>query len=168
MVIYLPGSFTFGFYDPAEGWSGIVGKVLTHEYTHLVTQRSFMPLDRMADWMVEGIADYVAGQPRANAARAAFGRGDIIPMIDPKGGATPRDLQHLSVLGSADHDIAYGYAASLVAYIVERHGGLDGFWKLATIYGREQALEPAIQQAFAVDYTQFDTEWRDWLREHYR
>jgi hypothetical protein len=168
IVIYQPGSFTFGFYPPGEGWGGLLSKVLTHEYTHLVTQRRFMPLDRMADWMVEGIADYVAGEPRADAARAAFASGDIIPIVDPKDGVTPRDLQHLTILGAADHDIAYGYAASLVAYIVDRHGGLDGFWRLAMSYSKEQALAAALQQAFGITYAQFDTEWRDWLHEHYR
>ena len=55
-----------------------------------------------------------------------------------------------------------------MAYITERYGGLDGFWKLVAAYDKTQNLDTALQQAFGVPYTQFDQDWRIWLKATYR
>ncbi len=165
--IFAPQSYAFGFYDPKRGWEKQFEGLLTHEYTHLVNNRSFVPLDRMSDWMVEGLAEYVAEFPHTDAIKEVVQSGAIIPIIDPSGSITKHDLQHLDALDE-DSEVTYGLAYALVAYITERYGGLDGFWKLVAAYAQTQQLERALQQAFGVTYTQFDQDWRDWLKATYR
>jgi hypothetical protein len=63
--------------------------------------------------------------------------------------------------------LAYGLAASLVDYINEKHGGMDGFWKFAAAFDQQQNLDKALQEAFGVTYEQFDTDWRAWLKAKY-
>jgi hypothetical protein len=61
--------------------------------------------------------------------------------------------------------LSYGFATSLVDFIVEKHGGLDGFWKLAHALDETSDFKKAVQQAFGISYEQFDREWQDWLRK---
>jgi hypothetical protein len=165
--LFAPGSYPFGFYDPAVGWERSLEATLTHEYTHLATDLSFIPLGRMSGWMREGLAEYVAGIRHQEKLRKIVPAGRIIPIIDT---ASPtlqkQDLQHFDAL-VADQEDAYALAYTLVAYIAERHGGLDGFWKLAQAYDQRPDLDAALQQAFGVTYTQFDTDWRAWLKATY-
>jgi hypothetical protein len=63
--------------------------------------------------------------------------------------------------------LAYGLAASLVDYINEKHGGMDGFWKFAAAFDQQQNLDKALQEAVGVTYEQFDTDWRAWLKAKY-
>jgi hypothetical protein len=165
--IFAPQSYAFGFYNPKRGWEKQFESLLTHEYTHLVNNRSFVPLNRMSDWMVEGLAEYVAEFPHTDAVREVVRSGSIIPIVDPSDSITKHDLQHLDVLDE-DSEVTYGLAYALVAYITERYGGLAGFWKLAAAYAKTQQLDSALQQAFGVSYAQFDRDWRDWLKVTYR
>jgi hypothetical protein len=59
--VYTPESFAYGFYDPSIGWDGELQKTLNHEYAHMVHARVFDNAGRLADWMSEGLAEYVAG-----------------------------------------------------------------------------------------------------------
>jgi hypothetical protein len=104
--------------------------------------------------------------PHTDAVREAVRAGQIIPILDTSGHVNKQDLQHLLALDE-DSEITYGLAYALVAYIAERHGGLDGFWKLVHAYDRTQDLEKALQQAFDIDYSQFDADWRGWLKQTY-
>jgi hypothetical protein len=164
--IFAPQSYAFGFYAPATGWEALLVRVLTHEYTHLATNRAFTPIARMSDWMSEGLAEYVADMPHTAAVREAVRAGQIIPILDTSGRVNKQDLQHLLALNE-DSEMTYGLAYALVSYTAERYGGLDGFWKLVQAYDRTQDLEKALQQAFGIDYTQFDTDWRAWLKQTY-
>jgi hypothetical protein len=169
MVIFAPYSFSFGFYDPAIGWEPELQSVLTHEYTHLVTNRAFTPIARMSDWMSEGIAEYIADNPRTAAVRAAVRAGHIIPIVDRSDRIAKQDLEHLTILEKdSDRALAYGFAYSLVAYIAEQYGGLDGWWKFVRAYDQAQNLDKALRDAFGISYEQFDSGWRAWLQEHYR
>jgi hypothetical protein len=165
--VFAPGSYPFGFYDPAAGWERHLEQLLTHEYTHLVNDLSFIPLSRMSGWMSEGLAEYVADIRHTDTVRDIVQSGRIIPIVDPNSSTVyKQDLEHIDTL-DASPDESYGLAYTLVAYIVERHGGLEGFWKLARAYDKTQRLDPALQQAFGITYNQFDQGWRDWLEENY-
>lgn len=166
IVIYAPESYVFSYYDPAVGWEQTLLATLVHEYTHLVNHRSFTPLGRMSDWMVEGLAEYVSDSARADEVAQAVRSDAIIPIMDTTGRVYKQDLQHLAGL-EKDVSLAYGLAASLVAYIAERHGGLEGFWKLVRAYDKAQNLDTALRQAFGVSYEQFDQGWREWLAKQY-
>ena len=166
ITIYAPHSFAFGYYDANAGWEGELENVLTHEYTHLVQHRSFPDASNVSSWMEEGLAEFVAGNTHPNDLRAAVRAGAIIPIIDTASPAFKQDLEHLSALRQ-DRALAYGFAYSLVAFIVEKHGGLDGFWALARAYQNSQSLEKAVRGTFGTSYAQFDQEWRAWLEQKY-
>jgi hypothetical protein len=166
MVIFAPESYSFGFYDPSEGWEPELQGTLTHEYTHLVNDASFTPIARMTDWMVEGLAEYVSDHPRSGEVREAVRSDQVIPIIDTSGVVNKQDLEHLSILDK-DVSLAYGEAYSLVAYVNEKYGGMDGYWKLVQTFDKLQNLDKALQSAFGVSYEQFDKDWRAWLKQKY-
>jgi len=166
IVIFAPESFSFSFYDPSQGWEPELQGTLTHEYTHLVNNASFTPIARMTDWMVEGLAEYVSDNPRADEVRDAVQSGNIIPITDPTGQYNKQDLEHLTILNQ-DVSLAYGLAYSLVEYVNEKYGGMDGYWKLVQAFDKRQNLDKALQEAFSISYDQFDKGWRDWLKQKY-
>jgi hypothetical protein len=166
IVIFAPESFSFSFYDPGQGWEPELQRTLTHEYTHLVNNASFTPIARMSDWMVEGLAEYVSDNPRAGEVRAAVQSDNIIPIVDTSGQVNKQDLEHLTILDK-DVSLAYGLAYSLVAYVNEKYGGMDGYWKLVQAYDKQQNLDKALQEAFGISYDQFDKDWRAWLKQKY-
>jgi hypothetical protein len=168
MVIFMPESYVFGFYDPSVGWQKELEDTLTHEYAHLVNNREFTPLARMSVWMSEGLAEYVSDSFRVAQVSQAVQADYIIPILDPSGQVNKQDLDHLTILEKAsDRSLAYGFAASLVQYIDETYGGLDAFWKFVAAYDTSQSHEQALQEAFGVSYEQFDKDWRAWLKEKY-
>ncbi|MEO7910614.1 MAG: hypothetical protein ABIV47_13270 [Roseiflexaceae bacterium] len=166
IVIFAPESFSFSFYDPSQGWEPALQGTLTHEYTHLVNNTVFTPIARMADWMFEGLAEYVSDHPRAGEVRDAVQSDNIIPIIDTSGKFNKQDLEHLTILNQ-DVSLAYGLAYSLVAYVNEKYGGMDGYWKLVRAFDKQQNLDKALQEAFGVSYKQFDKDWRAWLKQKY-
>jgi len=166
MVIFAPGSIIFTPYDPQAGWEPRLQVVLTHEYTHEVNDRSFTPLARMTDWMFEGLADYVADNRRENTVAGAVRSNNIIPIIDTSGQVNKQDLEHLTIL-EKDIPLAYGFSSSLVAYVNEKYGGMDGYWKLVRSFDKEQNLNKALQDSFGISYEQFDKDWRAWLKQKY-
>jgi hypothetical protein len=167
-VIFAPHSYAFGYYDDTDGWEAELLSTLTHEYTHLTNNQVFTPIARMSDWMTEGLAEYVSAPdaPLSRGVPLAVSSNQIIPIVDTSGAVNKQDLEHLTIL---DHDVslAYGLANTLVAYIAETYGGLDGFWKLVRSYDRLQNLDAALQEAFGVNLEVFDRGWRDWLQKKY-
>lgn len=166
IVLYTPDSYVFGRYDPSIGWEGELLSTLVHEYTHLVNNASFTPIHRMSDWMVEGLAEYVSDNPRAGEVSQAVRTNQLIPIVDTSDRVYKQDLMHLTILDK-DRSLAYGESYSLVAYIADTYGGLDGFWKMVGIYDKTQNFDTALDQAFGVTYGEFDKGWRDWLEQKY-
>jgi hypothetical protein len=168
IVVYGPEAYVFGFYDPSLGWEKELELTLAHEYTHLANHRSFTSLARMNDWMVEGLAEYVSN-PDAVVNRGvplAVSSDKIIPIIDTSGVVNKQDLEHLTILDK-DVSLAYGLATSLVEYVNETYGGMDGFWKLVQAYDKVQNFDKALQEAYGIGYEQFDKDWRAWLKAKY-
>lgn len=167
ILIHIPFSFSFPAYSPQEGWEAELESILTHEYTHLVNDKCFVPLARESDWMVEGLAQYIADRSKEGIVREAVRSDTIIPIIDTSDKVDKQDLEHLRIL-EKDTELAYGLSYSLVAYINEEYGGMDGFWKLVRAYDETSSLDKALQQAFNIDYKKFDREWREWLKNRYK
>jgi hypothetical protein len=168
IVLYTPESYVFGFYDPAAGWESELVSTLTHEYTHLANHRAFTPLARMNDWMVEGLAEYVSDpdSARRRGVPLAVANDAIIPIKDTSGVVNKQDLEHLTIL-EKDISLAYGLAETLVDYIVETHGGMDGFWKMVNAFDKSQNFDKALQEAYGIGYDEFDQGWRAWLKQKY-
>ena len=101
IVMYAPESYVFQAYDPAVGWEKELEITLTHEYTHLVNNRSFTPIARMTDWMVEGLAEYVSdpNSARDRGVPLAVETDQIIPIKDTSGQVNKQDLEHLTISG---------------------------------------------------------------------
>lgn len=171
MVIFAPNSYAFSFYDAEKGWDGELRETLIHEFTHLINQRAFLPIAEMRDWMYEGLAEYVSDSPRSSVVSAAVADDRIIPIVDPAGGVSPQDLDHLYLL-ERDVSLAYGLSYSLVAYIDQELGGLEKFWELASTMNEVPGTgvaryDGALQRVFGITFEEFDAGWRAWLKANY-
>ena len=169
MVVNSPQSFGFVAYDPAVGWQADLTETLAHEYVHLINDCCFTPIARMNDWMIEGIAEYVASGPRSRQAQVAYAvqNDSLIPIRDTtEGRVYKQDLENLSIL-EQDNSLAYGEASSLVDFIVRNYGGLDGFWKLVEEYDRTQNFDTALQNLHGISFDDFDKAWREDLQQIY-
>jgi hypothetical protein len=162
--INTPYSYAYSLYDPALGWDGDLLTTLTHEYTHMTHLLSFDKAGGLADWMSEGLAEYVAGATdNKYYACDAYKSGTVIPILDESDAVYKQDLMHMYLL-EQNFGLSYDYATSLVDFTVEKHGGLDGFWKLAHALDETSNFKKAVQQAFGISYEQYNQEWQDWLK----
>jgi hypothetical protein len=162
--VYAPDSFAFSFYDSALGWEGELQRTLTHEYTHLTHDLTFNKAGRLADWMSEGLAEYVTGaEENTYWACEAFRSGTFIPILDESDAVYKQDLMHMYLL-EKDFGLSYGFATSLVQFTVENHGGLDGFWKLANALDETGNFREATQDTFGISYEEYNENWQEWLQ----
>lgn len=165
ILIYSPNSFAYSFYDYTLGWESELQDVLTHEYTHMAHARSFHGAGRLADWMSEGLAEYVAGEKENSyVACEAMQMGTTLPILDETREIGKQDLMHMYALDQ-DFGLSYDFATSVVEFTVEKYGGLDGFWKLAHELDEQGDLKKALLSAFRVSYADFNTQWLAWLRK---
>lgn len=163
--VYTPNTYAYGWYDPDEGWEAELERTLTHEYTHMTHTRSFGDAGQLADWLSEGLAEYVSQAPNSLWVACRAAHSDlIIPIIDTETTVFKQDLMHLRSL-DADVGLAYALSDSLVTYIVEEQGGLENLWALAAAYDETSNFDKALQQTLDMTYEQFDAGWRAWLRE---
>lgn len=164
ILIYTPNSFVFSFYDSIAGWEAELQDTLTHEYTHMTHARSFDGAGRLADWMSEGLAEYVAGQKEnSSIACEAVERGTMIPILDETRDYDKQDLMHMYSL-DANFGLSYDFATSVVEFTVEKYGGLAGFWELAAALDEEGDLKKATQSALGVSFENFNAQWLAWLK----
>lgn len=162
--VYAPHSFAFSFYEAERGWEDTLLTTLAHEYTHMAHRRNFDNAGQLAGWMVEGLAEYISDDPNGVAyACYSVRAGYFIPIIDDSGATRKQDLMHLQLL-DADVGLAYTLSHSLVTYIVEEHGGLEGFWALARAYDDSQNFDKVLQATFDMDYATFEKQWLAWLK----
>jgi hypothetical protein len=168
MVIYAPNSFLFGWYYLDQGWEAELEDVLTHEYTHMTHARSFDGAGQLADWILEGLAEYVDGINRAYGVAYAIENDAMIPLVDTTPGVVyKQDLAHIYGL-EKDTALAYAESESLVAFIVEEKGGFDAFWKLAQAYDDAGGdLDKALKNSLKISQQQFEEQWMDWLKNEY-
>lgn len=163
--IYTPNSFAFSYYDPQFGWDGELEQTLTHEYTHMTHARSFGGAGKLADWMSEGLAEYVSGVAEDNSYWAcdAMESGTFIPIMDETRTVYKQDLLHMYGL-EENFGLSYDFAASLVLFTVEEYGGLDGFWDLANTFDTNTDFKEAVQESLGVSYDEYNTQWQAWLK----
>jgi len=168
MVIYAPNSYLFSWYYIEYGWERELEDVLTHEYTHMTHARSFGNAGRLADWIVEGLAEYVDGISRAYTLADALENDALIPLVDTTPGVVRKqDIAHIYAL-EKDIGLAYAEAEALVAFIVEEHGGFDAFWEFANAYDDVGGdLDKALQKSLNISQTKFEASWMTWLKEIY-
>jgi len=163
--IFAPHSYGFGSYDAMGGWEKELQDILTHEYTHMTHKRSFDNAGNLMSWVTEGLAEYVSDELRTYQVRAAVQSGNIIPIVDTSSRVYKQDLMHLELL-ERDRSLAFGFSVSLVVYITQNYGGLEGFWKFVHAYDDKQDIDAALRQAFGIGFDQFDRDWRAWLKKY--
>jgi hypothetical protein len=163
--VYAPYSYAFGRYDTALGWDKDLQTTLTHEYTHMVHARVFNNAGRLADWMSEGLAEYVSTVNNDNLYSAcdALRSGTLIPILDDSDALAKQDLMHMSALDENTR-LGYDYSHALVEFTVENYGGLDGFWKLAAALDKTGDFKKAVQDAFGISYDEYNEKWLAWLK----
>ena len=162
--IYVPDSFAYYLYDSQLGWDGELEHTLTHEYTHMTHTRSFDKAGKLAYWMSEGLAEYVAGETENSYwACSAMASGTFIPILDESGNVHKQDLMHIYGLDK-DFSLSYDYSTSLVEFTVQKYGGLDGFWKLARALDQSSDFKKAVQDAFGISYDEYNKQWQAWLQ----
>jgi hypothetical protein len=169
MVINTPDSFGFGAYDANAGWEPSLEATLAHEYVHLVNDCCFTPIARMHDWMIEGLAEHISDGPisREGEVALAVQNDAIIPIQDTSGSRYDKqDLEHLTLLDQ-DISLAYGLSSSLVNYIVENYGGLDGWWTLIEDFDKTQDLNQSLQNVLNISLEEFEQNWIDDLKQRY-
>jgi hypothetical protein len=162
MVIFSPNSYSFGWYYEDEGWEGELESTLVHEYTHMAHQRAFNKAGKLLDWFSEGLAEYVSGSLRYYEI-ADVPDDQLIPIQDTTVSINQQDLGHIYLLES-DISLAYAEAESLIMFIHDKYGGMDGVWTFAQAHDEHQNYDEALQIAFGIDLATFDQEWRAWLR----
>ena len=162
--IYAPNSFAYSFYDPAIGWDGTLQMTLTHEYTHMAHARVYNNAGRLADWMSEGLAEYIAETAdNLSYACQAYRSGTVIPILDENGNVEKQDLMHMTSL-KKDTSLAYAYSHALVSFVTEKYGGLEGFWKLAKNIDKTGDFKKAVLDTFGISYDEFNRRWQEWLK----
>lgn len=163
--IYTPNSFSYSFYDPELGWERELEQILTHEYTHMTHTRSFNNAGKMADWVSEGLAEYVAGADENSYwACDAMVSGTFIPILDETRDVYKQDLMHMYTL-EENFGLSYDFATSLVEFTVENYGGLDGLWKLAAASDKTSDFKKAVHGALGISYDEYNTKWQTWLKK---
>jgi hypothetical protein len=162
--IYAPNSFAYSYYDPDLGWDGTLQLTLTHEYTHMAHARNYENAGRLADWMSEGLAEYISEAPgNLRYACHAYRSGTVIPILDESGAVAKQDLMHMTNLDK-DTGLAYAYSHALVSFVTSKFGGLEGFWKLAEALDKTSDFKKALKEAFGIEFKDFNQQWNQWLK----
>lgn len=164
--LFAPFSYTFGLYDPQEGWEKDLEDTITHEYTHMTHLRAFGSAGKMMDWFGEGLAEYTADSQRVREVGDALRQGTLIPILDTSGQVYKQDLMHLYIL-EKDVSLAYAEAQALILYIIDRYGSLDKAWELARAHDEIQDFDQALRRTFGIGYQEFDKAWRAWMAARY-
>jgi len=163
MVIFSPNSFSFGWYDEETGWKPDLEATLVHEYTHMTHLRAFDKAGKLLDWFSEGLAEFVSGSQRYYEIQNALEPDQLIPIVDKTVSINQQDLGHIYLLDS-NISLAYAEAESLIMFINEKYGGIEGVWAFARAHDEYQDYDKALMATFNIDYATFDQQWRDWLK----
>ena len=163
MVIFSPNSYSFGWYDEETGWQPDLEATLVHEYTHMTHLRAFDKAGKLLDWFSEGLAEFVSDSPRYYEIQDALEPDRLIPIVDKTVSINQQDLGHIYLLDN-NISLAYAEAESLIMFIYEKYGGIDGVWAFARAHDEYQDYDKALMATFNIDYATFDQQWRDWLK----
>ncbi len=151
-----PGSLGFGGYDPSISPYDELGQSITHELTHLVSDRK-VGIEGLPDWMTEGFAEWVAGSERPYEVRQALEQHRFLDV---------RLLDQFSG-GASELDLDYGGSYELVDYVIHLKG-TGGYWTLLRDYKRTHDLDSALRRSLGMGMYEFQERWQRWLRAKYR
>lgn len=134
--------------------------LVVHELTHLLLAEA---LDgaQAPRWFNEGLAIYYAKDPSYAAATLvsrALLSGEVIPL---------ERIDDLLNFHQAKAQLAYQESYLAVRFIIERWGP-EGLRRLVGAMRRSPDLDTSFKAALGIDFVDFQTDWYDFIRKHYR
>lgn len=135
-----------------------LARVLRHEFVHaLLHQRAEHA--RIPQWLNEGLAMQLAGDPWPDLDRVIQGEVTLIPLNHLEGGWSgfPATLATVAYLGGN----------SATAYLIERYG-MGKVQDLIESFAGRQPFAAAIKDRLFISYDEFQQRWTDHLNEKIR
>jgi hypothetical protein len=137
--------------------------VIPHEISHLYFEQATYhpkPESYPPNWLNEGVAVYNEFSDHSyedGILKKAVTRDGIIPLYELA-----------NTFGEDDDrvDLAYAEGYSAVSYLMEQYGR-DGLKKLMNSYRRGVSTDEAFTSAINKTSTEFEMEWKAWLKEKY-
>jgi hypothetical protein len=173
-ALYMPGanailirsieSFGAGMTPPGETQEARLLVALTHEYAHLVTN-TVVSTVKLPKWMVEGFAEYVAGNLRPASMAAALRAGRVMT-LDRASDIIEWGTDPARGYSAADIDLAYAHAAHATTYFMERFDQAR-FFELATTYAESRRWEESFSAVAGVAWPDFERDWLAWTRRRF-
>lgn len=128
-------------------------RVLRHEYVHAVLHDLLgVNSGAMPQWLNEGLAMQLAGDPWPDLENVMQGEVQLIPLTALEGG--------WGNLSSEAATVAYTEANSATHYMIERFG-MNKIHELLGLLKTRQALPAAMQDKLFLSYDQFQKQWAD-------
>ena len=140
---------------------GILKTTLTHEYTHLVIDRSVGGAN-CPQWLNEGIAQYEAGEwnhKKAEDIKSSLLNNPVLSISEVE-----RELANTKYrLNEQDKDrayIAYLMTYTIVEYLVDNFGPIN---TLLTYLKEGKDIKESIEEGLEISYSGFERGWTQYL-----
>jgi hypothetical protein len=134
--------------------------LVIHELTHLLLAEALSGA-QAPRWFNEGLAIYYANDPSyagATLVSRALLSGDVIPL---------ERIDDLLKFHQIEAQLAYQESYLAVRFVFDRWGP-EGVRSLVQGMRRSSDLDTAFREALAIDFVDFQSEWYDYIRKHYR
>ena len=161
---FSPESFGAGILAPGRTQEEHLLPTFTHEYTHLVHDHA-VPLAKQPLWLLEGLAEYVAGNLHPEIVREAL-RANHLVALEKASDIIQRAANPSSGYAFADLSLAYAEGAHAVAFLVRQYTW-ERFWALARDYAGSQNWAESAQRVLGQPWATVDAEWQRWLRAQF-
>lgn len=134
--------------------------LVIHELTHLLLAEALNGA-QAPRWFNEGLAIYYAKDPSyadATLVSRALLSGDLIPL---------ERIDDLLEFQQVKAQLAYQESYLAIRFILEQWGP-DGLRRLVEELSRTPDLDASFKAALGIDFVDFQSEWYDYVRTHYR
>ena len=142
---------------PDSGAAREVRRMIPHELSHIVLhQATKNPYNTPPTWLDEGLAVHAQETPDSRfpgLIRDAVRANRLIPL---------RALNSSFPLDPNEAVLSYAQSASVVEFILDRHGP-DRAAALVAVFREGVSYDEAVQRALGVTIEELDAQWRDWL-----
>ncbi len=141
-------------------------KVLRHELAHIFQYDVLFggPLKHVMSrlkppplWVMEGMAEYVAGEMHAT---------DVMVLRDAVLSDQMTSMEYMDDFGDGRVFLGYKQAHTLMWYIEERYG-VDAIRRLLRNWSLNASTPEIIRKIFKTDIYSFNEDWHNWLRRRF-
>lgn len=153
----------------AAGYEDYNRKMVAHELTHVALFSRTG--DRTPSFLVEGLADFVAGEEPAALLKDRLQRGQP---VSPALGDLYQPGGFGVLLSAEAAQLAYEQADTAVAYLI-RHYGNESVLSLIREFKRRQdeeidqrqLVDEVFRSVLGAGWDEFEQQWRQWVVENY-